>query len=302
MTISDESFHLAHISVEEGASLVLKNCSIIAGARRNLDEGQRSIMHDVGFDVAPGGSLTIDHCKIRHHEYGNGFQIAIGKGATFVMKDSEVYGVGSEWGYGGIRLENEYPVLEGNLIEESIINCFGCGRGSQIERNRILNSYFAINLSQSDNLSIKDNVIKGSIRPAIVGNAGGLIVEGNLIADVWQDGIQLWGGDQHVLENNVLNRIREPGTAINLWGADNHFIRNRVMNSYRGIAVNGGETIIGNILENSRIGLVYDELPTPFVGRLQIESPRPIYAVGIRMEQASGGFQLTGIPADGIIF
>jgi parallel beta-helix repeat protein len=256
-TIEDETMHLTHLSIEDGASLVLRNVTVLAGAERRLDEGQRSVMHDVGIDVASGGSLTIDNCRIRHHEYGNGFQVALQRGSSFTMRDSEIHGAGSEWGYGGIRIETNNPVLEGNLITESIVNCFDCGSGSRIVNNRILNSYFAINLSNSSNLVIRDNVIKGSIRPAITGSASHLRIEGNLIADGWEGGIELWAGSDYLIADNTFFQIREPGNAINMWGANNQFIRNRVIDSYRGISLNGGETAVGNLLENCNVGLIF---------------------------------------------
>jgi len=47
---------------------------------------------------------------------------------------------------------------------------------------------------------------------------------------------------------------------------------------------------------------IFENVPEQFVGRLLIESEKPIYAVGIRLEHSAGDFQLTGIPVDGFIF
>jgi len=47
---------------------------------------------------------------------------------------------------------------------------------------------------------------------------------------------------------------------------------------------------------------IFDNVPDPFVGRLYVNSEKPIYAVGIRLENSNGGFQLTSIPVDVFIF
>ena len=215
--IENQTIMLNRIDVRSGASLTLRNVTLITGG---------SSSDPSSLDVEPGGSLFIYDSVIPHLEYGNGFVLEPREGSTFVMKDSELHVAGFEWPYGGIQIHTDDAVIEDSVITDTQIDFFGASSG-RVAGNSISRSYWAVDLEGSSNITIADNSIDKSIGTAIkIGWSDSITIEGNTISKVWEDGINVMESSANLIEGNSISGVRGGSSAIDLaLGATGHIVR-----------------------------------------------------------------------------
>lgn len=243
--IENQTIVLSCLGIENGASLTLRNVTLITGASSECSN----------LAVTPGGALFIYDCEIIHLEYGSGFQMQPAEGSTFVMKDSELHGCGHEWWYGGIQIYTDDAVIENNVITDTIISFFNCSSG-RVAGNTISRSYLPVNLENSDNITIANNTMDGCIRTAIGGSGSGNTIRANSLSDIWENGIHVWGPD-NLIEGNNISGVQKGFAAITLDGISDKAIGNTVSNSYIGLFMPGGanKSAVSNTISNCSRGL-----------------------------------------------
>jgi parallel beta-helix repeat protein len=214
--MENQTVMLGLIVVESGASLTLRNVTLITGG---------SSSGDSRLEVLPGGSLFIYDSVMSHLEYGNGFVLDPQEGSTFVMKDSELHVSGFEWPYGGIQIYTDDAVIEDSVITDTQIDFFGAASG-RVAGNTISRSWWAVDVEGSSNITIADNSIDKSIRTAIkVSESDNTTIEGNTISDVWEDGINVMESSANLFEGNNISGVREGSSAISLVAGTGHIVR-----------------------------------------------------------------------------
>ncbi len=149
------------IDIPNGASLTIKNTTL------HIPKGTN------GFYVYSGGSLTIIDSKIIPDEGGGGFLLSISEGAHFVMRGSEISGIGAstQGDWGSIFIQTSDATIENNTIS-------GCGSGIDISlpgfmpikdskvyirNNQISNCLIGISLSSERDFTIGDHIENNTI-------------------------------------------------------------------------------------------------------------------------------------------
>lgn len=234
--IENQTTELGCIHVTEGAALTILNSTFFTGIKGTS-----------GLWVDEGGSLFIYNCKFLQDDYGAGFELGPMPGSTFVMKDSEIDGAGFEWWYGGLNLNADSMVMEGNRINETTINFVNC-KNTTFRNNLVTNMYCAINLHNHPSYGlIENNIFDGAFHSGINSSADHLTIRNNSFRNIRGPGINLYGGFNNIIEGDTLLNFREPFYSITA-GEDGTKIRNNVVkDSYMAILSGGsGSTVTGN--------------------------------------------------------
>ena len=252
--IENQTITIGNIRIKAGGSLSLNNVNIIAGGKWEPITYQDLPYYEAGITVHDGGKLYIKNCQIRHAEYGYGFQMDIHQNAVFEMENSELYGCGNEWWYGGLRIEADNAKVSNNLIKDAAINIFGTS-GSNITGNTILRSYCALNFEGSNNAFVTDNVITNTIFAAIRGTGSNNTFKGNSISGLWGDSINIWEGVDNIYEENMISGAKKGFPAICLWGSNPKGIGNIIENCHTGLSMIKDTQAEGNTIKNCVVAI-----------------------------------------------
>ncbi|MCP4692352.1 MAG: hypothetical protein GY859_30180, partial [Desulfobacterales bacterium] len=107
----------------------------------------------------------------------------------------------------------------------------------------------------SNNITIKDNIIQGSVDGAIRGVGSNVVIQRNVISDNWSRVINIWEGSGVVIEGNRVSGAGEGIPAIST-GCENAAIKNNTLEDcHTGISSGQGQQVTGNALSNCSIGL-----------------------------------------------
>ena len=110
-TIENQTVELRNLALAPGASLTIRNATVITGK------------HGVsGLHVESGGALYIYDSTFQLHPLGYGFELSPGHESTFEMTDSEVHGAGFEWWYGGLNIMASDFIITRNRFSHTLIN------------------------------------------------------------------------------------------------------------------------------------------------------------------------------------
>lgn len=245
--IENQTIELGALIIEAGGALTLRNVTLITGVSGGVSD----------LSVAPGGSLFIEKCTIRHHEYGNGFQMQPPKGSTFVMQNSELQGCGHEWWYGGIQIGADNVVLENNQITGTMIIFFDTS-GGRVISNTISSSYHAISLG-GNGITVTNNSIRNMVRSALTGGAADSQIRDNTIHDIWENGMHLWQSPGSLVAGNEVSNIPYGYAAIRV-NADRGFVTsNTTSNAGIGLHLEYGDGLVitatNNTISNCQLGL-----------------------------------------------
>ena len=244
--IENQTIMLGDLYVASGGSLTLRNVTLITGGSNRFS----------GLGVDTGGSLYIYDCQIRHLEYGYGFRMQPPKGSTFVMKDTELFGCGADWPYGGIQIRADNVVIENNVISDTIISFFDTS-GGRVVNNTISRSFWTINMEGANNITIAGNIISKSIDGAICGTGSALTIKNNTITDFWGSGIGTWQSSDSIAEGNCISGAKANIPAIQLGGPNATIKGNTISNCPIGIRTDKDtDTVTGNKISNCSVGLV----------------------------------------------
>jgi parallel beta-helix repeat protein len=243
--MENQTIMLDRIEVESGASLTLRNVTLITGG---------SSSDPSRLDVLPGGSLFIYDSVMSHLEYGNGFVLEPPEGSTFVMKDSELHVAGFEWPYGGIQIGTDDAVIEDSVITDTQIDFFGATSG-RVAGNTISRSWWAVDVEGSANITIADNSIDKPINTAImISGSDNTTIEGNTVSDIWGDGINVLNSSDDLLEGNNISGVQESGSAISLaLAGTGHIVRGNTISECDFGLIVGTDITDSSIYQNNFI-------------------------------------------------
>lgn len=243
--------------------------TVRAGASLTLDHATLLMIGDEGFiDVETGGALYVYASRIEPPtpETG-GFFFRVRAGATFVMKDSVLRGVGGwpscgDWGATFVLASNS--IVENNEITDCMCGFMLTGGHHRIVGNTIARVGAGIFGSSGPSAltssELADNQIQRSLRFGIQGSAGGNTIRHNIISNVWSIGIMAT-----IDERVESNQISVAGVGIRLASIDDRggstVQGNVVRRAYGAAMVAWGpdQTIVGNTFASSGVGLITGE-------------------------------------------
>lgn len=156
--------------------------------------------------VEDGGSLTINNSKI----VAQGGQIEANRGSSLLIENSELVGLGTWDGGGGITVSCDNAVIRNNIIRKCYVGICPNSEASnyQIVDNEISESFNAINNEElADNNLIEGNTFYNIISGAVWGGGyNNSSIINNTFRNVWFDTILLVAvGPGRNSENNIIN-------------------------------------------------------------------------------------------------
>lgn len=263
-----------NLVVRGGGSLTLRNVTL---TMNNQYRGQ------YGISVEPGGSMFIYNSIIRSSNLANRFTFIV-EGSNFLMKDSQLHGVG--WFdsktsnptfdpalqlHGGLRVETNGAVMEGNLISQNAIGLILSGSGVTISGNNFTRNELAqMSISRSNNNKI-------------VGNS----FHQDTTFDSWE--IYMGDSNNSLFYNNTMTFTPPPVIGgywpgvggFNLFGSSNNVFSNNSIFSgqpFAGLGRNSNNTIINNniIVQGDSAIFMQEAAYTRILGnRIQLK-PKPV--------------------------
>lgn len=247
--IENQTINFHYAVLVEGASLTLRNVTLITGVDTN----------DISYiDLPANASLEIYDSKILQHEYGTGFTMDAAQGSNYILKDTEIRGAGHEYWYRGIFIMADDFDIENCTFYNALIVFLGCN-GGRFVGNKVYNSYSSILFQDNpSNITITDNIIDGSMSTAIFGHSQNMTIKNNQISNVWGGaGINLDGFKDCLIEDNIIYNIYEPNSGIEAVWQGSKAIGNQIYNAHIGIKDNSFITeIYDNQISQCRIGFL----------------------------------------------
>jgi hypothetical protein len=243
------------IRVRAGGSLTLDHATLLVAG------GENAIL------VEPGGALYVYAGRIAppSPERG-GFFFNVLSGATLVMKDSFLTGVGGWPGCGdwaAVSIWTSNAVVENNVITDCMCGLAFQGTGHRVSGNSISRTTTAIGIGNSpggiSGTEVVRNRISRSLGYGIWGSTGGSTISGNTVSDVWSLGIAVNSGGGDYVGGNEILRAGSGISVENLPGRAGSTVMWNVVRDVSGWglgALGSGHLIVGNTFRDNGGGVV----------------------------------------------
>jgi parallel beta-helix repeat protein len=224
--ISNQSINLDFIDVLPGGDLTLRNVHLISGGNPNAASG---------IQVYGGGRLAIEDSVLSQEAYGSGCHFLAHAGSALTMRNSELHDCGQEWWYGGLQVYTSDFTLENNLFAGTILWFSGVSGGT-LRGNTILDSFQSLALDDST-VPVVGNHFAHSIHTAFQASGDRAVVLGNDFHDIWENGVNLYGGSGHLVEGNTIWNTAPGFAGLAVTGRDSSVLSNTIHNTDTGLIV-----------------------------------------------------------------